>query len=303
MSGFNSPRVFCSPIAGLFAFLIVLVSGLPAQTISHHHHRRVAKTRPRIAPAETVRPVTAHPRRPLEKRSVSRRSRRAPALEPRHQVVQAEIAKAPLENFRWLPPLRGSRESLLRQNERADQDGLSRIADDEALASMSRNKELVPLPASFDLTVDTRLEATRRYCRPWTAHFLSDLANAYYARFHSPIQVNSAVRTVAYQKHLLLINGNAAPAEGDTRSPHLTGAAIDIAKKELTPTEIGWLRAYLMPLETAGKLDVEEEFEQACFHISVYKTYSPRSVVPPNLPVPARSRRRHTTSLLAARLP
>jgi hypothetical protein len=37
------------------------------------------------------------------------------------------------------------------------------------------------------------------------------------------------------------------------------------------------MRAYLLPLQTAGKIDVEEEFKQSCFHISVYKTYlSPR---------------------------
>ena len=87
--------------------------------------------------------------------------------------------------------------------------------------------------------------------------------------------MNSAVRTVAYQRHLLRINGNAAPAEGDVASPHLTGATIDIAKKGLSPSEVGWMRAYLLPLQAAGKIDVEEEFEQACFHITVYKDYAP----------------------------
>jgi hypothetical protein len=33
------------------------------------------------------------------------------------------------------------------------------------------------------------------------------------------------------------------------------------------------MRAYLLPLQTAGKIDVEEEFQQSCFHISVYKSY------------------------------
>jgi hypothetical protein len=225
-------------------------------------------------------------------------------LETRHPAVHQEIAESPLEHFRSLPPLRGSRESLLRQNERADKDGLARIEDDEALASMSRTKELVALPANLELRVDARLETNRRYCRPWAAHFLSDLSRAHYARFHSPLQVNSAVRTVEYQKHLVRINGNAAPAEGDTRSPHLTGEAIDIAKKGLSIAEVGWLRAYLMPLQSAGKLDVEEEFEQACFHISVYKSYAPPTT--PNLPapsVPMRTHRRHGAPLLATRLP
>jgi hypothetical protein len=39
------------------------------------------------------------------------------------------------------------------------------------------------------------------------------------------------------------------------------------------------MRAYLLPLQTAGKIDVEEEFKQSCFHISVYRTYlKPRPV-------------------------
>jgi hypothetical protein len=70
-------------------------------------------------------------------------------------------------------------------------------------------------------------------------------------------------------------NGNAAAAEGDIASPHLTGASIDIAKQGLTRQEIGWMRARLLPLQAAGKIDVEEEFQQSCFHITVYKSYVP----------------------------
>jgi hypothetical protein len=83
------------------------------------------------------------------------------------------------------------------------------------------------------------------------------------------------VRTVVYQKQLMKINGNATAAEGDIASPHLTGATIDIAKQGLSRQEIGWMRAWLLPLEQAGKIDVEEEFQQSCFHITVYKSYVP----------------------------
>jgi hypothetical protein len=93
--------------------------------------------------------------------------------------------------------------------------------------------------------------------------------------FHTPLEVSSAVRTVVYQAHLRRINGNAAPAQGDIVSPHLTGATIDIAKDGLSRQEIEWMRQWLLPLEAAGKIDVEEEFQQACFHITVYKTYVP----------------------------
>jgi hypothetical protein len=35
------------------------------------------------------------------------------------------------------------------------------------------------------------------------------------------------------------------------------------------------MRSWLLPVQKAGKIDVEEEFQQACFHITVYKSYVP----------------------------
>jgi hypothetical protein len=178
------------------------------------------------------------------------------------------------------PPLKGSHEILLHQNEVADREGLDRIQNDADLLDLRNKRILVPLPTSYALEVDDRLPVDRRYTRPWTAVFLTNMARAHYAHFHSPLQVNSAVRTVEFQQHLIRINGNAAPAEGDTASPHLTGQAVDIAKHGLSRTEIAWMRGYLLPLIQEGKIDVEEEFQQACFHISVYKKYLPPADVP-----------------------
>ena len=178
------------------------------------------------------------------------------------------------------PPLKGSHEILVHQNEVADRDGLDRIQNDEDLLTMRNERLLVSLPANNALQIDERLPEDRRYCRPWTAQFLATVARAYYAHFHSPLQVNSAVRTVEFQQHLVHINGNAAPAEGDTASPHLTGQAIDIAKHGLSLAEIAWLRNYLLPLVQEGKVDVEEEFQQSCFHISVYRKYLPSGTTP-----------------------
>jgi hypothetical protein len=183
----------------------------------------------------------------------------------------------PIEHGHLFMPaaLKGSHEVLVHQNEMADAEGLSRIRDDADLRRMVAAHELVPIPASSMLHVDDRLPANRRYCRPWVAQFLTEMARAHYARFHAPLQVNSAVRTVDFQRRLLRTNGNAAPIAGDTASPHLTGIAIDIAKKPLSEQEVAWMRAYLLPLQQSGKLDVEEEFQQACFHMSVYRKYAP----------------------------
>jgi hypothetical protein len=172
------------------------------------------------------------------------------------------------------PPLRGSMESLVRQNNKTEADNLERIQDDDDLADRIARGMLVPVPVSKELTVNGKLPENRRYCRPWTATFLRDLARAHAAAFHDSLEVSSAVRTVAYQKQLERINGNATSAEGEIASPHLTGATIDIAKQGMSRQEIGWMRAWLLLREEAGKIDVEEEFRQACFHITVYKSYT-----------------------------
>jgi uncharacterized protein YcbK (DUF882 family) len=170
-------------------------------------------------------------------------------------------------------PLYGSREVLLHQNEMADRDGLERVRDDADLERLQRMGRLVELPENEGVRIDERLPENRRYSRPWTAEFLSVLARDYYASFHSALMVDSAVRTVAVQRRLLRTNGNAAPISGDTASPHLTGEAIDIAKGGLSLVQIAWMRTYLQPLMALGQIDVEEEFQQACFHISVYRGY------------------------------
>lgn len=172
-------------------------------------------------------------------------------------------------------PLRGSLESLTRQNERMEADGLERILDEQDLAARIDQKLLVPLPASSGLVVNTDLTENHRYCRPWTAAFLSEFASQHDAAFHKPIVVSSAVRTVEYQAHLMHRNGNAAAAEGDIVSPHLTGGTVDIAKSGMSRKELLWMRDHLLAMQTAGLIDVEEEFRQPCFHITVYKNFLP----------------------------
>jgi Family of unknown function (DUF5715) len=222
---------------------------------------------------------SAPPSKPVAVVSVIRPTAEKPQLKSVEEVASTPVILPSLYNKRGRlivpPPLKGSHEILVHQNQVADHDGLDRIQNDDDLLDMRNRRFLVALPLGEGMAVDERLPANRRYCRPWTAQFLATLARAHYAHFHTPLQVNSAVRTVEFQQHLIHINGNAAPAEGDTASPHLTGQAVDIAKHGLSLTEIAWMRGYLLPLVQEGKIDVEEEFQQACFHISVYKKYLP----------------------------
>jgi Family of unknown function (DUF5715) len=250
-------------------------------------------------PVSAARPVSVA--KPVPVISVIRPAGEKPQLSSVEEVASTPVILPTLYNKREHlivpPPLKGSHEILVHQNEVADRDGLARVQNDDDLLDMREKKMLVGLPVNEGLQVDDRLPANRRYCRPWTAQFLATLARAHYAHFHTPLQVNSAVRTVEFQQHLMHVNGNAAPAEGDTASPHLTGQAVDIAKHGLSLAEIAWLRGYLLPLVQEGKIDVEEEFQQSCFHISVYKKYLP--------PAPERDlavARHGGTSALAAAL-
>ena len=300
-------------LAASFALALpILASAASTVAPSYHRHHAARRTTHRAAASHcgavaghASRTVLAHPAsvncRAEGRRSTRRHSAavlahaktRRTALAPGPADTHAAIPT--LRRVRFVPPLRGSLASLMRQNRRNDAEGLTRIADDAELERLETARDIVPLPASASLRVNPDLPANRRYSRAWTARFLSNLAASHYARFHRPIQVNSAVRTVDFQRALIAINGNAAPAEGDTASPHLTGAAVDIGKKGMSLSEIAWMRAWLLPLQTAGKIDVEEEFYQACFHITVYSSYAPPA--PPRLTA---HRRHPSTTLLAA---
>jgi hypothetical protein len=226
--------------------------------------------------------------------------------EPPSAVEQAEITEEAIKPVvvpalyshggRLIMPasLKGSREVLVHQNQMADSEGLERIKNDDALNRLRASHELIRLPETSSLDVNDELPIERRYARPWTVHFAVDIAKAYASRFGDPLRVNSAVRTVSYQLRLQRVNGNAASVEGDTASPHLTGQAIDFGKHGMTSAEIAWMRAYLLPLMQTGKIDVEEEFQQACFHISVYRSYTaeaPKRVVKTEVASATRLRR------------
>lgn len=174
----------------------------------------------------------------------------------------------------WNPVLKGSYESMLRQNEEINRLELPRIQNDDELQNMILRQELVNIEESDELAVAGNLDTAHRYCRPWTREFLDDLSGAFYDEFHKPIQVNSAVRTIDQQKKLRRHNRNAAPIEGETASSHLAGTTVDLAKRGLTRKQKKWLDAYLKNLQDQGLIEAAEERRQACYHIMVKSQYS-----------------------------
>lgn len=197
-----------------------------------------------------------------------------------HQVVPSQHARRVSKHrshFRrvlWNPVFRPSRDSLLRQNEEIDRLELPRIQNQAELDQLIASQELVPIVAGQTLRFDPRLDPDRRYCRPWTRDFLDDLSEAYYKQFHSPIQVNSAVRTVQVQKKLRRHNRNAAPEKGETASSHLAGITVDIQRRGMTKQQVAWVEQYMMPLKDQGLVEPEEERHQWVFHVAVSGRYA-----------------------------
>ena len=197
------------------------------------------------------------------------------ALHTRTRYQRHVRARVTRRVVKWAPLLlKGSHDSLVRQNEEIDRLQLGRIADDDELEQLVDKQELVAVPSDKHVRIDSRLDENRRYCRPWTRDFLNDLGEAYYKQFRQPIQVNSAVRTVEQQERLMRHNGNAAPAEGPTASSHLAGLTVDIAKHEMTRKQRKWMEEYLVRLRDLGLIEAAEERKQACFHVMVSDRYT-----------------------------
>lgn len=173
----------------------------------------------------------------------------------------------------WTPVLHGSHDSLVRQNEEIDRLGLPRIADDQQLEGLEQEHELVAIRESRSLAIHPQLAPQDRYCKSWTREFLQDLAAAHYREFHSPIQVNSAVRTVAQQQRLRRYNHNAAPTSGDTESSHVAGLTVDISRRGMGRSERKWMEKYLLNLKQQGLIETAEERREPVFHIMVAKRY------------------------------
>jgi hypothetical protein len=201
----------------------------------------------------------------------------APSFALRHVVhhrYHRVTRRLRLRHIVWHPMFAGSHEMLVSENVKLDALELPRIEDDDQLELLEDSEDLVPIEESRSLKVAANLAPNRRYCRPWTRDFAEDFGQAFYAEFHKPIQINSAVRTAEQQKKLRRTNHNAAPQEGDTASTHLTGVTLDISKRGLTRKEHAWINQYFLPLRNAGMIDPIEERRQPVFHVVVFQGYS-----------------------------
>lgn len=198
----------------------------------------------------------------------------APAYSASSTVRKPTRHRAHLRHVRWNPVLKGSHDSMTRQNEEIDRLQLPRIADQQQLLELERTGELVPIRETQALRWSSAIDTDKRYARPWTNQFLEDMSQSYYKEFHAPLQVNSAVRTMEQQQKLRRHNRNAAPEMGETGSSHMAGITVDLARRGLTKSEHAWIENYLKNLRDQGLVEAAEERRTWCFHVMVSDRYT-----------------------------
>ncbi len=180
------------------------------------------------------------------------------------------------------PALRGSPGKLAEQNRVADDYDLTRMQGPSEIRRLVKSGYLVSIPRrGYGYYIDRKLGKGygRRdvlwYARPWVKRFLEREGGRYAQRFHGArFKVSSLVRTEGYQELLKGRNVNAAKGDDDdTRSPHLTGAAVDISKKGMTPRQLAWMRDHLVTLQERGWIIGTEEMATNAFHVFVEPDY------------------------------
>lgn len=190
-----------------------------------------------------------------------------------HKTVRLRH-RAHYRHVKWNPVLKGSIDSMTRQNEEIDRLQLPRIADQEQLLELERSQELVPVRETRSLHWSEAIQSDKRYARPWTNQFVQDMSEAYYKQFSSPLQVNSAVRTMEQQQKLRRHNRNAAPEMGELASSHLAGTTVDLARRGLTKDQHAWVEVYLKNMRDLGLVEAAEERHTWCFHVMVSNRYT-----------------------------
>src|SRR5215469_18628482 len=91
----------------------------------------------------------------------SRTTRTRRVSSPRRHHRRAHLRRLRYYGPPVAPELRGSRDSLLKQNEEIDKAGLTRIENDEQLEQLEQRGVLVPLTETEYLTVSHSLKENR----------------------------------------------------------------------------------------------------------------------------------------------
>lgn len=150
--------------------------------------------------------------------------------------------------------LRGSHESMERQNRIARLEAFSFLRTNRDVTRYADAGTLVPFPGNEDYLV----VADWPYARPVVRQFVELLAHEYRDACGEQLVVTSLTRPSTRQPE------NASPL-----SVHPAGMAVDLRVSERRKC-VKWLESQLLDLEAAGLLDGTREYHPPHFHVAVF---------------------------------
>jgi Family of unknown function (DUF5715)/LysM domain len=151
--------------------------------------------------------------------------------------------------------LLGSRASLLKQNEEAQEHQFSYLQTVAEVRDFAQRGLLVRVPGDDDYWV---ADASFPYARPEVKTFLERLSSQYHSACGEKLVVTSLTRPIDRQPR------NASPI-----SVHPTGMAVDL-RRSSRPACRAWLEKNLLSLEGDGVIEATKENHPPHYHVAVF---------------------------------
>lgn len=190
------------------------------------------------------------------------------------------------EDFSVRPDLlRGTQTKQWRQYYLAIEHGIGNLPKDADIVHARDEGNLVQLTDTEWYYLDDELGEGYKnrpllyFVRPWVPQSLETLTGDFHRTFGVRLKVTSLVRTNERHRQVQKTTTSAARA---VPSAHLTGAAVDISFRGLTPEQIRWLRRRSVGLVKNRQAVVFEEISGGNFHFFFLPPPEPES---PTLPV------------------
>lgn len=152
--------------------------------------------------------------------------------------------------------LKGSPESMLRQNEVAKLAGSDFVESPQEVEVLVNEAELVPVVSNADLTVDEGV--SNPVAQVELRMFIERIAAEYHKATGEKLVVTSLTRTSLKQ-----------PPNSHKLSVHPTGLAVDFRISQNQAAR-EWLEGALLSLESKGLLDVTREKHPPHYHVALF---------------------------------
>jgi len=183
------------------------------------------------------------------------------------------IALLALASFTLTPALeaqtlKGSRESMARQNQEAVRYGYSFLRTAQSVNNSVKEGHLIRISPDQDVELH---DVSYPYARPAVKTFIDRLSNQYHVACGEKLTVTSLTRPIDKQ-----------PSNASSESVHPTGMAVDLRIPAAGKCR-NWLEKTLLSLESDGVLDVTRERHPAHYHVAVFTQIYEQYVVGANV--------------------